>query len=234
MNKIHRFESDILKIEDLTPTVKNICISKPSDFKFSAGQFITLIFNIDGKDMRRAYSIASDPSLGHIELCIKKVEGGLACNFLHNMKKGDKIKTIGPAGRFILEGIEGEDIVFISTGTGIAPFRSMIFELLNLNYQGRIYLLNGFRYENEILYKKELAELSEKHSNFINYTIISRPSESYIGEIGRVQNLIQNHIAENFEGRFFLCGLSEMVNDVKLFLLSKGIPQTKIHCERYD
>ena len=230
---IQRFESAVLKVEQLTPTVKNIHLSVPDTFEFKAGQFVSLILDINRKEIQRSYSIASSPGLDHIELCIKKINGGPGSTFLHKVKEWDKIKILGPAGNFTLENKRDKEFVFISVGTGIAPFRSMTHELLNLNSQSKINLLAGFRYENEILYEKEFRRLAEQNKNFIYHTTITRPQNNYIGNVGRVHELIKSTIKDTNK-RFLLCGLYAMIQDVKKFLLSMGVPETQIHYERYD
>lgn len=232
MGKIQSFESTVLKVEKLTPTVKNIHLSIPTNFTFKAGQFVTLFFNIDGKEIRRLYSIASPPNYSHIELCIKRIEKGMVSNLLHKIKEGDKIKVLGPAGHFTLENKKDKDLVLISTGAGIAPFRSMINELLKSKFNKKIILLTGFRYENEVLYREELEKLSQKHPNLMYKITITRPGEDYQGTIGRVPELIKKiNIKDKI---FFLCGLYEMIKDVKDFLISLGVSEENIHFERWD
>src|SRR3989338_616274 len=230
---LQRFESTISKIEELTPTVKNLHLSVPNDFNFTAGQFVSLVLPAKEKEIRRSYSIASPPGLNHIELCVKKVDGGPGSTFLHNQKRGKKINVLGPAGKFVIGEKKDKDIVFISTGAGVAPFRSMINELLNSGHKNKIYLLTGFRYENEILYEKEFKQLAEKHKNFIYKTTITRPGEGYSGNVGRVQELIISSVEET-DKRFFLCGLNAMIQDVKDFLFSIGVAEENIYFERWD
>lgn len=230
---IHRFESTIFKIEELSPTVKNIYLTVPKDFGFKAGQFVSLALNLGEKQIKRSYSIASNPRLPHIELCVKKVDGGVGSTFLHKVKEGDKINVLGPAGGFTLGNKKDKDIVFISTGTGVAPFRSMLYELLDSNFHRKIILLNGFRYENEVLYKNEFEDFAKKHSNFNYHVAITRPIENFKGDKGRVHALIEKYVKIN-NRRFFLCGLNAMIVDVKDFLLNLGVKEDDIHFERWD
>jgi ferredoxin-NADP reductase len=232
-NKIHRFESTVTKVETLTPTVRNLHLSVPDDFIFEPGQFVSLTVSCDGKDVKRPYSIASSPKKGIIELCIKKVEGGPCSTRLHKIKVGEKVKILGPAGHFTLNEKKDKDIVFISTGTGIAPFRSMIHDILKSGHKKNVKLLTGYRYEDESLYKEELSELEKKHQNFSHHASITRPSENYQGQKGRVQELIKTHIKDTNQ-TFLLCGLNAMIQDVKSLLLTLEIPEDNIHFERWD
>jgi ferredoxin-NADP reductase len=230
---MQRFESTVFKIEELTPTVKQFHMTTPDDFKFKAGQFVTVIITLPEKRISRAYSIASDPSLDHIELCIKKVEGGVGSTFFHNLKEGEKLDVMGPAGHFCLNEIN-EDVIFISTGAGIAPHRSMIHELIKSGHQKKVHIITGYRHENETLFHKEFEDLCQTNSKISNQVIISKPSESYAGKKGRVKELIHNDLLNNSNSRFFICGLSDMINDVNDYLKSQGIQEDKIHFEKFD
>src|SRR3989338_10064278 len=118
-----RISTSVLKVQMITPTVRLIRLSIPKNFTFIAGQFITLILvHADGKEVRRAYSIASEPSLckkGFMEICVKKVKGGVQSSRLHELEVGEKATIIGPLGQFIAdERSLSTELVFVATGTG--------------------------------------------------------------------------------------------------------------------
>jgi NAD(P)H-flavin reductase len=147
------------------------------------------------------------------------------------MKAGDEIEAMGPMGAFyILEECMKNNIVFISTGTGIAPFRAMINSLLENNYKNKLKLISGYRYKKDVLYEEEFKNLEKKYENFNYYRILSKEGE----EKGR--GYVQKLISENLEldTYYYICGLKEMVNSVKDFLIEKGIEKEKIVIEKYD
>ena len=125
---IKEFESEILKTINLTSDVKSIKIKSPKNFKFKAGQYISISFPIKNSKIRRPYSIASSPNKKEfLEICVKRVEKGPASNFICDLSQGDKIEFLGPMGNFIIQNnSKQKDLIFISTGTGIGPFKSMI------------------------------------------------------------------------------------------------------------
>lgn len=227
MAKLMKFESDVLEVGKPTPTVRLLTLSVPEDFQFESGQFI----NLRLQDLRRSYSIASDPQKGRIQLCMKLVDGGEASDIFKTVKKGDQFSLTGPMGLFKIKDPE-KDMVFVSTGTGISPLRSMIKTLLRHGHTGRITLLTGYRHEEEVLFDDEFSKLAEEHPNFSYHHIISRPNGG--AAKGRVQDLIQQNIPEDFEGDFYLCGLYDMIKETKQLLLSRGVAEERIRFERYD
>jgi len=225
--KIQKFESEILKINQITDSVKHITISTPDEFEFYPGQFISLLIKNGEKDVRRPYSIASKPSKKTLELCIKIIPGGEFTPLINNLNEGDKINILGPMGDFIIKD-DSKPLTFISTGTGISPFRSMINHLLHGGNKNQLTLITGYRYEKNILYESEFKELESKHPNFSYHRILSRDGD----ETGYVQDLITQNL--NPESNYYICGLKEMVLGTKELLIEKGIPKENIFIERYS
>ena len=229
------FESKILEAKFLNQYVKYLKFSVPKDFNFKAGQYLSLSVFIDGKKFRNPYSITTIPNGKFAEFCIKLVENGKASDFVKNLKKGDKIELFGPAGKFIInENSKNKDLIFISAGTGISTFISIIPDLLKKGFSNKIILLKGFVNENEILYDEEFLELQEKYKNFEFYNVLSNPKNKKFENIGYVQDFLDEYIQENFQGDFYICGLSEMIDSVTKKLENMGFEKDKIFFEKYD
>ena len=228
--KVQKFKSKILQIEQLTSDVKHLKLSTPEDFDFSPGQFISIVMDIDGKEVRRPYSIASKPSKGFIDLCVKILPNGRATPTINKLKKGDELTLLGPMGGFTVKD-PSKDLVFISTGTGITPFRSMIHHFLEDDFPNKIKLCTGFRFNEHKLYKEELENLEKKYPNFSYDCILSRAGKE--SERGHVQKIIKENVTD-VKAHYYICGLKEMVNSVKDLLLKKGVPKESIFFERYD
>ena len=163
----------ITKIEELAGDVRHFEIEFPKNkwIDFKAGQFILVHKPEEDKVIPKPYSIASPPyQKGKMDLCIKKVEGGLVSTWFFTLKEGDSLDVSGPFGHFVVK--EG-DAVFAATGTGIAPLRSMIKDMLQSGFQNNAWLLFGNRYETDVLYKDEFEALAEQHKNFHFIPIIS-------------------------------------------------------------
>jgi len=241
--KILRFKSKILNTINLTSSVKHLTLSIPENFSFYPGQFISLILNKDDRQIKRPYSISSKPGLNSVDLCIKIVKNGLLTPIIDNLKKWEEVDVLGPMGDFIIKDLS-KDLVFISTGTGIGPFRSMIYELLENNknnFKNKVILLTGYRFKEDILYNNEFKELQNKYKNFSYYTVLSKTSSNEDAEKlksldnsynGYVQGLVKKNLFPNTH--YYICGLKEMVNSVKELLEQQGIPKENIFFERYD
>jgi ferredoxin-NADP reductase len=128
------YDSEVVNIIDETPNTKRyfIKINSPEHFRFKAGQFVMIDLPIDSKIHTRSYSIASAPSDDNIvELLIVLKQGGLGTTYLfENIKVGSTLECSLPLGKFSLPEEIDRDICFISTGTGIAPLRSMLIDML--------------------------------------------------------------------------------------------------------
>ncbi len=244
--KINRFESTLLSVTDLTSTVKEFTFSVPHDFVFYPGQFATILFEVDGKKYRRPYSIASTPleahEKKHIRLCIKEVVGGPGTIFLWSRKVGDIVNMLGPLGVFVIKDEQRSGpLVFISTGTGVAPFTSMIADLLDNGFAHNITLFCGYRHE--LLYHKQLCNFAQKYNNFNYHPTLSQPADAgYTGKRGRVQEHItaeintitDEQIPSAATTNYYICGLYEMIEQTARALADTKIPRENIHFERYD
>ncbi|MCM8811524.1 MAG: FAD-dependent oxidoreductase [Candidatus Omnitrophica bacterium] len=202
---------------------------------FTAGQFVAVLCPKDGKLIRRAYSIASPPEeKDHVELIIKLVEGGVVTNWFWSLKEGDRFRVHGPFGKFVLPEQIDFDIVFVATGTGIAPFRSMIRHLLPAGFNKWVWLLFGSRYDKMIPYHKEWVALSRDYPNFIYIPTISRPSAQWPGEVGYVQTKIEKFFPDPAGKRVYICGLNDMIQAVQEVCLKQGFRTEQISFEKYD
>lgn len=229
---MEKFESGVLEIIELSHNVKQIKIFFPTNFTFIPGQYISFILEIDGKKLRRPYSIASSPNeKGYVDLCIKISKNSDTGKLINELQVDDNIQVLGPLGEFTIKN-KDKDLVFISSGVGIAPFRSMIKDLLENNFEHKIILLTGYKSEEDILYDNEFSELQEQHENFKYKTILSQPNNAGKKQ-GYVQNLIKDFTPLQ-EADYYLCGLCDMITDVKDLLVKKGVSADDIHFEKYN
>lgn len=202
---------------------------------FTAGQFAVVLCPKEGTWIRRAYSIASEPGKkDRFDLVVKLVQGGVVTNWFWGLKEGARFRVHAPFGKFILPERIDFDVIFVATGTGIAPFRSMIRHLLPAGFRRRIWLLFGSRYEKMIPYQAEWLELAARHPNFTYIPTISRPSPDWKGETGYVQTKIEKFFAQPAGRRVYICGLNEMIQAAQEALLKQGFKKEQIACEKYD
>lgn len=227
----------LTKIEEFSDTVRNFHFTfhKKPRFDFIPGQFVMVEVPKDGQDkpVRKPYSIASSPHLpDKIELCIKKVDGGFVSGWFFGLKEGDEIELQGPLGVFKLIEPLPEHLLFVATGTGIAPLRAQFEYLLHNDYQKPITFVFGNRYEDEIPFHEEMLQLAAKHSNFNYIPTISRP-KNWTGEKGYVQEIIKKELPNPKGIEVYICGLVPMVNDLKANLMEMGYAKEAIHFEKW-
>jgi len=237
--KARFYDAKLSKIVSLTSTVKHFVLDYPkeADASFIAGQFLMVHLEKDGKPHKKPYSIASSPSLANeknrIELCIKLVEGGFVSNWFFGLKEGDVLHTSLPYGVFTVREPWQENLIFVGTGTGIAPLRGMIQKLYELNCGKKIWLIFGNRFETEILYENEWRALEKEKKNFIFIPTVSR-GKNWAGEAAYVQEVVKKNFAGQTEGLdFYGCGLVPMCQQLKAALLEMNIPKDKIHFEQF-
>ena len=219
-----------------------IQIPEVEKFDFLPGQFVTLDLPIHEKINKRwrSYSIASWPDgTNIIELLIVLLEGGAATTYLFNeIKTGSELTLRGPQGVFVLPAQIEKDLYLICTGTGIAPFRSMLHHILNNNIPHKnIYLIFGTRTQKDLLYAEELRELEMKIDGFRYIPTLSR--EQWDGCCGYVHEVYEKLVNENRNGeelppaQFFLCGWKNMIDEARRRIQELGYDRKAIHLELY-
>jgi CDP-4-dehydro-6-deoxyglucose reductase len=218
---------------EIAPHTRHFEFETP-DWKpaFVPGQFLSLSATVNGDEITRAYSIVSPPG-ERVALCANLVSGGHLSPFLFGMKPGDEIDFKGPYGAFILRR-PVSDSIFVATGTGIAPFRSMLLSQLSENRDRQFTLIFGVRHEYGLLYHDELSGLAHAHPNFRYLPTLTRPSEHWSGLTGRVQQHTLEALGEHRDVDVYICGLHEMVNDVRAKLKEAGLDRKRIIFEKYD
>ncbi len=214
-----------------------------SRFGFVSVQWLSVKANIpEGEEMTRAYSIASPPSEnGRFAFCLNRVQDGFMSNYLCNLDQGAKIAFQGPFGDFILRS-PLRDTVFIATGTGIAPFRSMLHWLLAQSdlaksdrHQGRqFWLLFGARREQDIYYREEFEQFAAKHANFHFLPTLSRAEAGWNGLRGYVQEHLAGIVGDRSDMHAYICGLDKMIKANRELLKSLGWDRASIRYEKYD
>jgi ferredoxin-NADP reductase len=217
-------------------------------FGFVPGQWLSVKANTPtGEEMTRAYSIASPPSEnGHFAFCLNRVQDGFMSNYLCSLNEDAQISFQGPFGDFILRP-PLRDTVFIATGTGIAPFRSMLHWLLAPSdlaqgdlaktdrHQGRqFWLLFGARHEHDIYYREEFERLAAEHANFHFLPTLSRAAAEWKGLRGYVQEHLPEIVGTRTDMHAYICGLDKMVKANRELLKSLGWDRTSIRYEKYD
>jgi CDP-4-dehydro-6-deoxyglucose reductase len=211
-------------------------IEDVKNFDFKAGQFVSFMLPLDetkGRKGMRHYSIASSPAGNVLEFIINKVPGGKGTEYLFEETKiGTQFPIKGPLGKFLLPNNIKHDLCMVCTGTGIAPFRSMINQIYNTNISHKeIYLIFGTQKKEDLLYHQEMLALDKKHKSFHYKVALSR--EEYGGYRGYVHPLYQQIFDGKKQGHFFFCGMKNMIVEGRDWLLEKGYERKNIRYELY-
>jgi ferredoxin-NADP reductase len=240
MAQFKTFEARVLRSTPLSEFTRHLEleVGGVSHFGFVPGQWLSVKANTpDGEEITRAYSIASPPSAnGNIAFCLNRVLEGFMSNHLCSLSEGAKISFQGPFGDFTLRP-PLRDTVFIATGTGIAPFRSMLHWLLADadRHQGReFHLLFGARFEQDIYYREEFEQFAAQHANFHFRPTLSRATDNWKGLHGYVQRHLGEIVGMRTDMHAYICGLDKMVKANRDLLKSLGWDRTSIRYEKYD
>ncbi len=235
----------VTRIENETYNTRRfwIKIEELERFDFLPGQFVTIDLPIHEKPNKRwrSYSIASWPDETNvIELLIVLLDGGAGTTYLFNeINEGSELTLRGPQGVFTLPDEMQQDIYMICTGTGIAPFRSMVhhIQLHDIDH-GNIYLLYGTRAKKDLLYLDEMKKLEQEVPKFHYLPTLSR--EEWDGCCGYVHSIYENLVQQKMNGsslpppaRFYLCGWKNMVDEAKQRIQQLGYDRKAIHQELY-
>ncbi len=235
----------ITRIENETQNTRRfwIQVSEIENFDFAPGQFVTLDLPIHEKPNKRwrSYSIASWPDgTNTFELLIVLLEGGLGTTYMFNeLSVGSELTLRGPQGVFTLPQSIENDLYFICTGTGIAPFRSMVHHIQNHNIPHKnIHLIFGTRVQNDLLYADEMRQLEKEVKGFHYLPTLSR--EKWEGCCGYVHDVYENLVKQKMNGsselppaKFYLCGWKVMIDEARQRIVNLGYDKKAIHLELY-
>ncbi|MCC6264308.1 MAG: FAD-dependent oxidoreductase [Bryobacterales bacterium] len=221
---------------EIAPDVRHFvfAIEGEPELHFLPGQFVSFTEQIDGKAITRAYSIASIPNGNRFELCLNLVKDGRFSPRLFAMRPGETVPMKGPLGTFTLSEPSRESL-HIAVGTGIAPIRGLLLEARRAGAAPAT-LIYGARHEHGLLYREEFEAMEKEvgKDRFRFHPTITRPTEAWKGATGRVQVHLEPALNGRTDVNVYVCGMKEMVNDVRAWLKEHGVDRKRIHFEKYD
>lgn len=228
----------VINIKQQTADTRSFFIQVPEleTIPFKPGQFVTLDLPIHEKPNKRwrSYSIASCPDGSNIfELLIVLDPNGTGTAYLFNeVAVGSELTFRGPQGVFILEEPVDKDLLLICTGTGIAPFRSMLYHISNHKLRHKnIYLIFGCRTKAGLLYYDEMIELERLINDFHYIPVLSR--ELWEGQTGYVHGVYELLCLDKRPAVFYLCGWKGMIDEARKRITEMGYDKKDIHYEIY-
>jgi ferredoxin/flavodoxin---NADP+ reductase len=210
-------------------------------FPFEPGQYATLgLMGTEGKLVQRPMSISSSADdLSEYEFFIRLVEGGAFTTLLWERRVGDPINIKGPKGRFLLQD-DGRTCLFVASGTGLAPFMSMLDTLRDRSQTRDTVLLHGVSYDHDLAWRDELRELAASGDFPLRYAgTVSRPHRcpDWTGLTGRVEAVLAEQL-DRFEltadnTTMYLCGNPDMIETAAEMAAQRGFPPEQIRKELY-
>ncbi len=228
-------QARLIETHEIAPEVRQFLFEVPEldSLAFQPGQFVSFRGELEGRPVTRAYSIASLPRGNRFELCLNRVREGIFSPWLFELQAGQSVVMRGPLGYFTPRS-PFRDAVLVATGTGVAPFRAFLQSDTVLDSGARVTLLFGTRYEQGLLYRAEFEALAESWPGFTYIPTLTRPSNGWQGRQGRVQAHLEEALANRTGLDVYICGLKEMVEEVRTLLKARGFDRKQIIAERYD
>lgn len=225
---------------DCVSIVLDIPESLQSTFQYQPGQHLTLRKIIDGKDLRRNYSLCSAPFENEMRIAIKKMEHGAFSTWANeHLKAGDDIEVMPPAGNFLLKDtIHAANYVGIAAGSGITPILSIMKTVLANHEQSHFTLIYGNKNRQSIIFKEEIEALKNKYMGRVQIVhVLSREKTLTPINQGRIDTAkcesLSSVLLPLQAAAYYICGPEEMIFSVRDFLQETGVEKSKIHFELF-
>lgn len=229
-------EVRIAEVRRETPSAVTLVLEdaeRPGSFDFRAGQFFTLVADIDGRPVRRAYSASSVPGAPRLEVTVKHVEGGRFSAHVHrNLRAGDRLSLRGPSGAFHVDPAAAHEVVLVAAGSGVTPMMSVIRTLLAAApTTARIALLYSNRSAEEVIFADELLRLENENPERLSVNHVLTHERGRLDAAGVRGWLTELRPAG--DARYYLCGPEALMDTVRGVLTELGVPDDRVHHERY-
>jgi len=229
-----------IKKRKLTKDTYIFYFEKPKGFDFIAGQYNrwTLPISVkDGRGSSRFFTISSPPSKKDALVVTTKLIQSDFKNALLELEKGQKIKTFGPMGQFVLDKNSEKEHVFLAGGMGITPFYSMLANAVAKNNKNKFTLFASFTIPEEVIFLDELTKITKNHPNInVTYTV-TKPQASQMpwkGETGKISKDMLKKYQINIPGSiFYIVGPPPMVEELQKLLEDMHVPNEQIKTEQF-
>ncbi len=199
---------------------------------FKPGQYVSVKV---APNRINSYSIASGDGDHKFSLLVDTTPGGVGSKFFENIKPGDKLAYMGPFGVFTFKEDDGaKRLVFLGTGSGCSPLRSMLEAALNnpdINVPIHFYF--GLRHSDDVFWRDYFEKLAAEHPNFHFNLVLSQPDESWHGQAGHITDTLQKEIPDGSDVSAYLCGNPKMIEQASGILENSKVPKDRIYSEKF-
>lgn len=231
----------VAAIFDETPNVKTFRLRDPGGgpipFSFAPGQFLTYSAEIDGKLVKRSYTIASSAAqTAYVETTIKREDKGIFSDYMHQkVSEGDLLDVMGPSGAFTFTGKESDSVVLIGGGVGITPLMAAIRYLDDTAWPGEIFLIYGAQTTEHFIFRSELEDRQRRMRNLhVAATMARAAGTSWMGAEGQInREFLAQSVPDLLKRRIHLCGPPGMMQAMKKLLAEIGVPAEQIKTEAF-
>lgn len=256
-------EIKVSKVHPETHDTVSLSFEIPEDlmstFNYKHGQYLTLRFQLNGEEVRRAYSFSSSPAVDKVPtVTVKRVDKGLVSNYINdNIKAGDTIEIMSPKGRFTakLNLEQQKNYYLFGGGSGITPLMSILKTVLEEEPKSNVYLLYGNRDLESVIFKDELDKLQTRYAGQLNveYALDNPPKQKEGGLMGmfkkakvdweglvgpiegtKIKNFLEKHPTRDKESEYFICGPGGMMEATKAALQNLNVDDKKVHIEVFS
>lgn len=213
------------------------------EFKYKQGQYITFRINVNGQELRRSYSICSNPYSGEqLKVAIKKVRDGRGSVYLNDsVKEGSELEVMAPMGGFYTElnPSNKKNYYLFAGGSGITPMLSIIKSVLQIELNSNIVLFYGNLNEDSIIFRKELSDLAGEKLNIVD--VLEKPADSNfpkermgIMDVNMLTSLLNTYVDFNLDAEFFICGPTPMMQNAEKLLKERAKEKNRVHLEYFS
>ena len=230
-------EARIAVIQEETPTIKSFLLDlMGQSFPFYPGQYVDLILETPSSYETGGYYITSSPKLqSFIQVAIRKMPNRAVSLYLHERSQvGDEVFIMGPSGDFYFEEGMANSLVLIAGGLGITSVVSTIRYVHEAGLDVPVTLLYSARTPSELLFHKELADISTNNPKIKCLFTVTRPGdEAWDGRAGRIDpDLLKEHVTDK-DAMFYLNGPRGMSEDMAMMLTSMGVDPSRLNVEQW-
>lgn len=243
MSQFHKLEIQEVTRETEQAVTLNFAIPEAlqETFTFIAGQYITLKTELDGREIRRDYSICTSPGSGSLKVAVKAVpEGAFSVYANTKLKAGDVLEVSPPNGRFVFrpEPSKSRTIVAFAAGSGITPVMSIVKTVLEEEPGSKMALVYGNKRPADVIFLEELRALQSANPSRLHLQLVysqANESDALFGRIDRsaVNYVLKNALRGESIERFYICGPESMIHTITDILTADGVDKANILYELF-
>jgi len=243
MSQFHKLTiKEVKKVTEKAVTISfHVPDNLKDNFSFQAGQYITLKKTLEGKEVRRDYSICSSPESAELKVAVKVIENGSFSKFANSeLKSGDVIEVSEPNGRFTFEPDQDKSrtISAFAAGSGITPIMGILKTVLGEELLSNFVLIYGNKTPQDTIFYNELLALQSQYNNRLKIQFVFSQAQEEDALFGRIDKSTVNFAFKNLYNNtsidtFYLCGPETMIHTVKDLLIEKGISEDHIKFELF-